>query len=447
MADELGYYELSCMGNPYIKTPRIDRLAKEGMRFTQALAAAPVCGPLRACLMTGRHMGHTSMRKNDGGTPIRADEATIADMLKQRGYATGGFGKWGAGGRGSTGVPENHGFDIFFGYYDQVHAHSYYPPYLIQNSKEIPLEGNVGGRSGKTYSHHPIMKAALEFIRENKDKPFFCYLPVTPPHGLFDIPADEPAWRHYKDSDWINDPSIHQDVKNYAAMVSMVDDNLGQILDLLKELSLDKNTIVFFTGDNGGYDYFKNDQHPRGFFRPNVNPETGVPFRGHKRLLYEGGLRIPFIVNWPGVIQADTVSDHLCSQTDVMTTLADLSGAKAPDNDGISFAPTLLNKGRQKQHTYLYWEYDDYKHKGQQAVRMQNWKAVKPGINADWELYDLDADISETTNLASRDADRLKTLISYADKAHSPAIPGTFSDRSLHEKDRQAKWGTTKMQK
>ena len=181
MADELAYYELSHMGNPYIRTPHIDQMAKEGLRFTRALAAAPVCAPLRCALMTGKHMGHASVRANGGGTPLRSDEITVASLLKSRGYATGGFGKWGAGGRDSTGVPERHGFDTFFGYYDQVHAHSFYPPYLIRNSEEVVLKGNIGGRSGDTYSHYQIMDEALEFIRDNKDQPFFCYLPITPP--------------------------------------------------------------------------------------------------------------------------------------------------------------------------------------------------------------------------------------------------------------------------
>ena len=223
MADELGYYELSCMGNPNIKTPSIDRMAKEGMRFTQALAGSSVCAPTRCCLMTGKHSGHTSVRTNGGGTPLRAGELTIASILKKAGYATGGFGKWGCGGRGSTGVPEKHGFDTFVGYYDQVHAHSYYPKYIVQNSKELALPGNRGGSDGTNYSHYVIMNKAKEFIRGNKDKPFFCYLPITPPHGIFDIPDADPAWKLYKDKPWPHD------ARRYAAMVSMVDRQVGEI--------------------------------------------------------------------------------------------------------------------------------------------------------------------------------------------------------------------------
>ena len=431
MSDELAYFELSHMGNPYIKTPNIDRLAAEGIRFTSALAAAPVCAPLRGCMMTGKHSGHASVRANDGGTPLRAEEPTIASVLKQKDYATGGFGKWGAGGRGSTGVPEKHGFDVFFGYYDQVHAHSFYPPYLIRNSEEVPLKGNVGGRSGETYSHYEIMEQGLEFIRGNQDRPFFAYFPITPPHGMYDIPADDPAWEAYQGEEWINDESIPQDVKNYAAMVTMVDNNVATILDLLRELDLEQNTIVFFTGDNGGQDRFRSKEHPRGFFGPNVNPKTGVEFRGGKGNLYEGGLRIPFVVRWPGKIEPGRTSDLIFAQYDVMATLADLTGTKAPaDTDGISIMPTLTgNTGEQETHEMLYWE-----HRGQTAVRYGKWKAVKPRANADWELYDLESDLSEANSVAGEHPEILKQMQAFAAASHEPVRPGTYADpeQTLH---------------
>lgn len=448
MSDELAYYELAHMGNGKIRTPRIDQMAAEGIRFTQALAGSPVCAPLRCNLMTGKHAGHASVRANDGGTPLRAGEPTIASMLKERGYATGGFGKWGCGGRDSTGVPEEHGFDVFFGYYDQVHAHSFYPPYLVRNSEEIALEGNVGGRSGKSYSHYAIMDEGLEFIRHHKDRPFFCYLPITPPHGMYDIPQDDPAWQLYRDAEWVKDPNVSQDAKNYAAMVTMVDRNVGQVIDLLKELGLEDNTIVFFTGDNGGQDRFRSNEYPRGYFGPNVNPETGVEFRGGKGNLYEGGLRIPFLVRWPGKIEAGRVSDLVFYQPDVLPTLAELTGAQAPnDIDGLSILPELLGAhatGRQQdRHEMLYWEYGK-----QTAVRMNHWKAIQPKQNAAWELYNLSDDVSETTDVADRHPDILVRMKDFAEAAHQPVEPGTYLDpqRTRHERDRKAKWGSTRSQ-
>ena len=436
MSDELAYFELSHMGNPYIKTPRIDQMVKEGIRFTNAYAGSPVCAPLRCNLMTGKHAGHASVRANDGGTPLREDEITIADVLKKRGYATGGFGKWGCGGRGSTGVPENHGFDIFFGYYDQVHAHSFYPPYLVKNSKEVPLEGNVGGRSGLSYSHYPIIEEGINFIRKNKDKNFFAYFPITPPHGMYDIPKDDPAWDLYKKEDWLKDPKISQDIKNYAAMVSMVDRNVGEILDLLKELGLEKDTIVFFTGDNGGQDRFRSKDKPRGFFGPNVNPKDGTEFRGGKGNLFEGGLKIPFIIRWPGVIKSGAVSDHVFYQPDVFPTLSELTGSEYPDDlDGISFLPALLGK-QQKQHQFLYWEFGN-----QVAVRMDNWKGILNRKEKDWALYDLENDVSEKFDIAEKNKSILEELKKIAEREHIPHESGTYTDRTLHERDRWAKWG------
>ena len=444
MSDELAYYELSHMGNPRIHTPRIDRMAAEGVRFTQALAGAPVCAPLRCTLMTGKHMGHASVRVNDGGTPLRSEEQTIASMLKAIGYATGGFGKWGCGGRGSTGVPEKHGFDTFFGYYDQVHAHSFYPPYLIRNSEEVELKGNPGGRTGQSYSHYIIMDEALEFIRTNKNRCFFCYLPITPPHGMYDIPADDPAWGLYQDDEWVKDPDVPQDTKNYAAMVSMVDRNVGQVIDLLQELDLEDNTIVFFTGDNGGQDRFKSKQYPRGYFGPNVDPKTGVVLRGGKGNLYEGGLRIPFIVRWPGRIKPGRVSDLSFYQPDVLPTLAELTGAQFPIHiDGLSFLPELIGPEaaghKQQKHEFLYWEY-----RSQVAVRMQNFKAIQSKKSAPWELYDLDADVSETTDIAEKHPGTLARMKAFAEQSHVPVRPGTFTNRTRHERDRKAKWGSTR---
>lgn len=433
MADELGYYEPSYMGNPNIKTPVLDRMAAQGMVFTRALAGASVCAPTRCCLMTGKHAGHTSVRSNGGGTPLRAGEETVASILKPLGYATGGFGKWGCGGRGSTGVPEKHGFDVFLGYYDQVHAHSYYPPYIVRNSEEVPLGNNKGGSDGDTYSHYVIVEEGMKFIRDNRDKPFFAYFPVTPPHGIFDIPDRDPAWPQYEDKPW------PEPARRYAAMVTMLDRQVGEILELLKELGLDKKTLVMFCGDNGGNNYFSSKEHPRGVHNANKNPKTGVEFRGGKGNMYEGGLRIPALAYWPGKIKPGQVSDQLWYFPDVMATVAELTGAKpAEGHDGISIVPTLLGEkaaGRkQEQHEYLYWEQGS-----SCAVRMQDWKALKG--KGGWELYDLATDVSETKNLAGAKPEILAKLQRFAEEAHEEVVTGTFHDPAIHERDRRAKHG------
>ena len=435
MADELGYYELSCMGNPNIKTPNIDRLAAEGIRFNQCLAGSAVCAPTRCVLMTGKHSGHTSVRVNGGGTPMRAEEITVANLLQDAGYATGGFGKWGCGGRESTGVPEKHGFDTFVGYYDQVHAHSYYPAYILKNSAELVLKGNSGGRSGETYSHYVIFDEAKKFLKQNKDRNFFCYMPFTPPHGMFDIPDSDPAWQIYKDKDW------PEEAKRYAAMVTMVDNQVGEVVKMLKDFGIDDNTIVFFCGDNGGNDYFKSKEYPRGFHGANKHPKTGTEFRGTKGTLFEGGLRIPMMARWPGHIKPGQVTNLLCYFPDVLPTMCELAGVKPPaDIDGMSIVPELIGAkaaGRQQsQHEYLYWEI------GQQtAVRMKDWKAYQKNPKSEWQLFDLSQDISETTDVSAKNSEIMEQLKNFAEAAHSPAVEGTFSSTKLHEKDRQAKWG------
>ena len=434
--DELGYYELSCMGHTILETPNIDRIAGEGMRFTQMLAGGPVCAPTRCCLMTGKHLGHASVRENSGYNAIRSEEFTVADVLKQAGYATGGFGKWGLGGRGTAGVPEKHGFDVFFGYYDQVHAHTFFPAYLIRNSEEVPLEGNTGALyEGKTFSHYLIFEETIKFIRENNDRPFFCYCPWTPPHGLWGLPENEPSYQRYKDKKWDAEYRVKEDdAQRYAAMVNMVDRQIGEILDLLEELEIDDNTIVFVCGDNGGAFYFANENHPYGFFGPNVNPKTGKVFRGRKGLLYEGGLRVPFIVRWPGKIKAGGVSDYLGYFPDIMPTLVEVAKTQSPNNiDGISILPTLLGEdaaGRtQEKHEYLYWEF-----RGQMAVRRGPWKAYRPK-DGNWELYDLNKDIEEKENLADRYPDILSKMRAYSEEAHEPHVKGDILDMDLCMKD------------
>lgn len=438
MMDEWGYFESSGMGHPILETPRIDRMAAEGMRFTQFLAGGNVCAPTRSTLMTGLHTGHTTVRGNGGGAALRIEDVTIADGLRAEGYATGGFGKWGIGDVGTTGVPERHGFDTFFGYYHQVHAHNHFPRVLIRNSQTIPLAGNTGDLySGQQFAPALVHQAGLDFIRDHKDQPFFAYFPWTPPHGHWGIPDDEPAWQKYKDMDWdaANQRGKH-DAQVYAAMVEMMDRYIGDVFDLLQELELDENTIVFVCGDNGGQDYFKNASHPDGFLEPNVNPKTSDRFRGGKGQFYEGGLRIPFIVRWPGRIQPGSVSDHLGYFPDIMPTLYELAGYdqnnanEGSATDGISIVPTLLGQaaaGRQQaQHDYLYWE-----DRSSVAVRMSDWKAIRPRPGKPFELYDLSTDIEERVNVADQHPEILDRMKNFASQAHTPPQHGRVLDANI----------------
>ena len=438
--DEWGYFEMSGLGHPLLETPNIDRLAREGMRFRQLLAGGPVCAPTRCALMTGKHAGHMTVRSNGGRAPLRAGEATIASALKQGGYATGGFGKWGLGARGTSGVPEAHGFDVFFGYYDQVHAHSYFPSYLIRNSQEVPLQGNTGNfYAGKQFSHYLIYEQTRQFLRENKDRPFFCYCPWTPPHGMWAIPENDPSWRKFKDKPWRAGQKKDTDARVYAAMIHMADRHIGELLELLRELGIAEQTLVIVTGDNGANDYFTRDvgadgRYPRGFFRANVDPRTGKQFRGHKGQLYEGGLRVQAIAYWPGQIQQGAVSDHLCCFYDVLPTLAEIADVQPPaDVDGVSFAPTLLGRPGQRRHECLYWESGP-----QVAARIGQMKGIRPKSNAEWELYDLDSDIAEEHNIAAQRPETVARMKAVAQQAHTPVRPGEVLDAQLYSKDAKA---------
>jgi arylsulfatase A len=436
--DDWGYYEASCMGHPTLATPNIDRIAKEGMRLPQMYSGGPVCAPSRCTLMTGLHTGHCSVRDNPGGTPIRADDVTIGQVLKAAGYATGGFGKWGIGDRGTTGVPEKHGFDIFFGYYHQVHAHSYYPNYLLRSSEKVSLPGNTGDlQKGETYSQDLIFREALGFLRANKDKPFYAYLPWTPPHGAFAIPETDPAWQKYKDqpaAQLQEKIGLAAKPKTKAglvrlAMIEMVDRQIGEVLALLKELGLEDRTLVLLSGDNGSV--------PESFVR---DPKTGRTMRGNKGALYEGGLRVFFAARWPGKIQPGMVSEQVCYFPDILPTLAEIAGAKTPaDIDGLSLVPTLLGEDKtgkkQAQHEFLYWEYGN-----QTAVRMGDWKAVRrTGKNASgWELYDLREDIEEAKDVAKDHADIVAKIDGLAAAAHKPVQPGTVLDAEAGFKNHKA---------
>lgn len=435
LLDELGYYELSCYGSKKLSTPNIDRIASEGILFTNAYAGAPVCAPTRSCLLTGTHMGHTTVRINAGYEPIRDEDVTIAERLKSAGYITGGFGKWGIGGRGTSGIPEKQGFDLFFGYYDQRHAHSYFPPYLIRNGKEIELPGNTKScYYGETFAQYEIFNETIKFIKQNHDKPFFCYCPWTPPHGLWGIPEDDKDWQKYKNKPWKAGQQTPRDARVYAAFVSMIDRQIGEIVTLLKQLNIDDNTLIFISGDNGGQAYFNDEENPYGFFGPNLNAQTGKIFRGEKGSLYEGGLKIPMIARWKGHIAPGQVSDLLWYFPDIMPTFTGLAGIQAPDScDGISILPTLLGekyKRKQETHTYLYWEYE-----GQVAVRKGKWKAIKTKKDNSFELYNLTKDIEEKEDLSGLHPEVLDSLIQIAKEAHKPVIRGIVNDKDLAEKD------------
>jgi arylsulfatase A-like enzyme len=432
MLDEWGYFESSAMEHRILDTPNMDRIGDEGIRFTQFLAGANVCAPTRNVLMTGQHSGHTTVRGNRGTAPIRDEDLTLAEMLKPAGYISGGFGKWGLGDVGTSGVPERQGFDEFFGYYHQVHAHTFYPRYLIRNSERVPLPGNTGDfHKGDTFAQYLIHEEGMKFIRANHDRPFFAYLAWTPPHGQWGMPEDEPAWIKYRDKDWKaeNQKGTH-DAQMYAALVEMADRHIGEILALLEELEIDENTVIFLSGDNGGQAYFKNDHYPHGFLAPNLNPRTGERFRGGKGNFYEGGLRIPFMVRYPGKIDPGRVSEHLGYFPDIMPTLAEFAGVPAPAHtDGYTLIPTLLGRDvvnhEQRRHKYLYWE--DLKSR---AVRMDQWKAIQPDHDAPWELYHLDHDIEELNDLAATRPEILAKMKHFAQEAHEPVRDGVVYDAS-----------------
>ncbi len=406
MADDLGWGDVGCNGQKWIRTPNIDRLAKEGMRFTDGYAGGCVCAPSRSVLMTGLHGGHTPIRSNPGGVPLLPGERTVADVLHDAGYKTGLFGKWGLGDIDSTGVPWKHGFDEFFGPLHQAHAHFQYPRFLYGGAKEYPLKGNdAPGR--QTYANDVMNEKALDFIRRRKSDPFFLYVSWTMPHFEPHVPED--SIKEYRGkipngAPW-GDTSQPGRLKPqselgpvYAGMVTRVDTYLGRVMSLLKELDLDRDTLVFFTSDNGGMmQKFEND-----FFR-----NTG-PYRGQKGNLYEGGVRVPMIARWPGRIQAGQVSHFAWGFQDLLPTAAEVAGVSAPAKlDGISVLPTLLGK-KQKPHEYLYWEQPRYvaetgtfrDETPVQAMRRGDWKAVRPKAAGPVELYNLAEDPGESKDLA-----------------------------------------------
>lgn len=412
MADDLGYGDLGCYGQLRIQTPNLDRLASEGTRFTQCYGGSTVCAPSRCALMTGMHNGHNRVRDNiPHGVFLRPDDITVAEVLKEAGYSTGAIGKWSLGNPGSWGVANYQGFDYFYGHLDQDQAHFYYPDYLWENDKIVHLRENRGAKTG-AYTHDLFTQHALSYIEANKEHPFFLYLPYTIPHWS-DYPKDTPESQIVPSDEPYTHEEWPQTEKNFAAMITRMDRDVGRIKALIQDLGLDSNTIILFTSDNGPEDTLS---HFPEFF--NSNGE----FRGLKRDLYEGGIRIPMIVRWPGKVPAGQVSEQVWALWDILPTFAEIAGLKAPDNiDGISMLPAWLGAPQEVQHEYLYWDYGHCRPVYAQAVRMGTWKGVRNGQNAPIELYDLSNDPSETTDIAAANPDVVKQIEDYMTKAVKPS--------------------------
>ncbi len=425
LADDLGYGELGSYGQTKIRTPHLDRLAAEGMRFTNFYSGNAVCAPSRCCLMTGKHAGHAWVRDNrtlkpEGQTPIPDAAVTVAELLKARGYATAAIGKWGLGGTGTSGDPNRQGFDLFYGFNCQGHAHNHYPTYLNRNSEREQLPGNDGTWTGRQFSHDLMETEALGFIESNKDKPFFLYLPFTIPHVSMQVPADSLA--EYKDL-WDDPP--YDGSKGYlphpkpraahAAMITRMDRSVGRVLALLGKLGIDRETIVMFTSDNGSIDTVGG--HDLAFFQANG------ALRGQKGTLFEGGIRVPFLARWPGKIKPGGLSDLPGANYDVLPTLCEIAGAGTPkDVDGVSLVPTLTGQGEQKKREFLYWEFPAGP--GHQAVRMGDWKGFRTGLKqgkGDLQLYNLAADLGEKEDVAAKHPEIAGKILEIMRREHAPS--------------------------
>jgi arylsulfatase A-like enzyme len=398
LADDLGYGDLGCYGQKQIRTPNLDRLAAQGVRFTDCYAGCTVCAPSRCTLMTGMHSGHARIRSNDR-VPLLPTDVTLAEVLKSAGYATGIVGKWGLGEPATTGIPTRQGFDTWFGYLNQAHAHNYYPDYLWRGEERVPLKNMVQNgvaTTRVTYSADLFAREALAFIDNHAKEPFFLFFAATLPHANneagklgMEVPSDAP----YSQENW------PQAQKNHAAMITYLDSQVGQLLDRLDKLGIADNTVVLFSSDNG--------PHREGGGDPAFFHSSG-PLRGIKRAMYEGGIRVPMIVRYPGHITAGKVDSTPWAFWDLLPTLAELAGAESPASiDGVSMVPTLLGEQaagrRQQSHPPFYWEFHE---KGfNQAVRFGNWKAVRLGKGSAVELYDLAIDFSEQRNVAGQHPD------------------------------------------
>ena len=429
LADDMGVGDLGCYGQTKIKTPAIDKMAEEGMLFTQHYAGAAVSAPSRCSLLTGLHTGHATVRGlpkfSASGNPVDMTDKdiTLGNLLQQEGYQTACIGKWGLAEGDMSSMPLNRGFNYFFGYKTHVDAHHYYPEYLWRNNEKVPLpQNNTKAKTGD-YSNDLFTKEALEYIRQHQDKPFFLYLAYTTPHLELTVPED--SKEQYKNLGWpvrkLGGGHYYNDEDGnvaYAGMISRMDSYVGKVLCLLKELEMDENTIVCFSSDNG-------PEYDNGFFNSNGS------LRGVKRELYEGGIRAPFIVRWPGKVKAGSLTKHLSAFWDVLPTFCELAGAEEKvQTDGLSFLPTLLGK-EQPKHDYLYWE-TNMKQGPIQAVRMGNWKGVK-FLDKPMELYDLDADPHEQNDIASEHDEVVKTITHLMETGRTPH-PEYVLDRWVYKK-------------
>lgn len=420
MADDLGYGHLGCYGQKKIRTPVLDRMAAEGVRFTQAYAGNTVCAPSRCTLMTGMHAGHCSIRGNDGGIPLQPTDVTLAETLKAAGYVNGCFGKWGLGEAGTGHTPNERGFDEFFGYLHQLHAHFYYTHFLWKNGRKQWLANRHDWR--RDYTHDVIAAEALAFIRKNRGNPFFLYLPFTIPHAELLVPEDSLAEYEgaFPETPFTSKPRMHYaphptPKAALAGMITRMDRSIGQVLSTLAALGLEDNTLVLFTSDNGPDRDNGNDPD---FF------QAAGPFRGYKRDLYEGGIRVPMIARWPGRTPAGAVNHVQWGFQDVLPTFAELAGTPAPrEIDGRSVVRPLLDPqspaGQRAVHDHLYWETWSDGLDGQ-AVRAGDWKALRPKRHAPLELYDLVKDPGERNNVAATQAETVARLEGLLQTAHVP---------------------------
>lgn len=430
LADDLGYGDLGSYGQKLITTPHLDRLASEGMQFTQHYSGATVCAPSRSAFLEGRHGGHASVRGNQPPHLTDPDRVTVAETLRDAGYATAMIGKWGVGHPPPLDDPQQHGFDHAFGYINMWHAHNAFPPFLYRNGKRVELAGNefdpahpfpdkpegTGvALNPTTFAPDLIEDEAINFVRDHRDQPFFLYLALNLPHNNGEARRalgdgqQAPATGEFADRAGWSEPD-----RGFARMIRHIDNTVGRISDQLDELGLTENTLLVFSSDNGPHE---NDRDPELF-------DSNGPLRGTKRDLYEGGVRVPLIVRWPGQIVAHTTSDHINTMWDIFPTFAELAGAAIPsDLDGLSFLPTLLGHSDQPHHGYLYWEF--HEQGGKQAIRRGDWKAVRTHIKDDqpevFELFNLSSDLGETTNLTTSHpaiAAELRALMTEANTPH-----------------------------